>query len=138
MSEGDAPANEVTVLYRPIGAAEYALLVRNGFGRWPARLPHQPIFYPVTTEAYARQIARDWNVRDVASGFVGYVTRFAVRSDFLARYPVHTVGSRAHQEYWIPAEHLDELNANVVGLIDVVAEFRPETAADEASRREEE
>ena len=128
MSEGDAPANGVTVLYRPIGAAEYALLVRNGFGRWPARLPHQPIFYPVTTEAYARQIARDWNVRDVASGFVGYVTR----------YPVHTVGSRAHQEYWIPAEHLDELNANVVGLIDVVAEFRPETAADEASRREEE
>ena len=80
----------------------------------------------MTTEAYARQIARDWNVRDSASGFVGYVTRFAVRSDFLARYPVHTVGSHEHQEYWIPAEHLEELNANIVGLIDVVAEFRPD------------
>ena len=126
MSEGTGAAGTagVTVLYRPIGAAEYALLVRHGFSRWPARLPQQPIFYPVTTEAYARQIARDWNVRDAASGFVGYVTRFAVRDDFLARYPVHTVGSREHQEYWIPAEHLDELNANMVGLIDVVVEFR--------------
>ena len=123
---GEPAAPGVTVLYRPIGAAEYALLVRNGFGKWPARLPHQPIFYPVTTEAYARQIAREWNVKDAASGFVGYVTRFEVRSAFLARYPVHTVGSPEHQEYWIPAEHVEELNANIVGLIDVVAEFRPE------------
>lgn len=120
----------VTVLYRPIGAAEYALLVRNGFGQWPARLPHQPVFYPVTTEAYATRIARDWNVKDTASGFVGYVTRFAVRTDFLARYPLHTVGSKEHQEYWIPAEHLEEFNRHVVGLIDVVAEFRPDPAGD--------
>lgn len=125
-----AGGESVTLLYRPIGAAEYALLVRNGFGQWPSRLPHQPVFYPVTTEAYAAQIARDWNVKDTASGFVGYVTRFAVRTEFLAPYPVHTVGSRDHQEYWIPAEHLEELNRNIVGLIDVVAEFRPETTGD--------
>lgn len=29
---------------------------------FPPRLPDQPIFYPVLTEAYAVQIARDWNV----------------------------------------------------------------------------
>ena len=129
----------VTVLYRPIGAAEYALLVRNGFGKWPARLPHQPVFYPVTTEDAARRIARDWNVRDAASGFVGYVTRFAVRSDFLARYPVHTVGPHEDHEYSIPVEHLDELNANLVGLIDVVAEFRPDdvSAPDDAGETRE-
>ena len=115
---------DVTVLYRPIGAAEFALLVRNGFAQWPARLPHQPVFYPVTTEAHATQIARDWNVKDAASGFVGYVTRFAVRTSFLARYPLHTVGPQAHQEYWIPAEHLGELNEHLVGLIEVVGEFR--------------
>ena len=116
----------VTLLFRPIGAAEFALLVRNGFAQWPARLPHQPVFYPVTTEAYAQRIARDWNVRDAASGFVGYVTRFAVRSDFLTRYPPRNAGSRDHQEYWIPAEHLAELNQNLVGPIEVIGAFRPE------------
>jgi len=33
------------------------------------------------------------------------------------------VGSAIHQEYWIPAGELDEFNANIVGLIEVVAEF---------------
>ena len=120
----------VTVLYRPIGAAEYALLVRHGFGRWPAGMPHQPVFYAVTTEAEARRIARDWNARDAASAFVGYVARFSARSAFLDRYPMRTSGARAgggdSGEYAIPAEHLDELNANIVGLIDVIAEVRPE------------
>lgn len=114
------------MLYRPVGAAEFALLVRNGFSGFPARLPHQPIFYPVTTEAYAARIARDWNTKDAASGYVGYVTRFVVRSDFLSRYPLRTVGSSAHQEYWIPAEHLEELNRNIVGDIEVISEYRPE------------
>lgn len=121
----------VTVLYRPIGAAEYALLVRHGFGRWPAPLPHQPVFYPVTSEGHATRIAREWNARDAASGFVGYVARFTVRSDFLARYAAHRAGPGDDAEYSIPAEHLAELNANLVGLIDVVAELRPDAAEDE-------
>ena len=125
--------DELTVLYRPIGAAEYALLVRNGFAQWPARLPHQPVFYPVTTEAYAAQIAREWNVKDAASGYVGYVTRFSVRTAFLARYPLRKVGGSIHTEYWIPAEHMAELNRNIVGAIEVIAEFRrpPEEEAHE-------
>ncbi len=114
------------MLYRPIGASEFALLVRNGFREFPPRLAHQPIFYPVTNEAYAAQIAREWNVRDAASGYVGYVTRFQVRTAFLARYPLRKVGGTIHTEYWIPAEHLAELNRNIVGPIEVVAEFRAE------------
>jgi len=51
-----------------------------------------------------------------------------VKSDFLSRYPVQTVGSREHQEYWIPAEELDEFNANIVGKIEVVATFTAEQA----------
>ena len=31
-----------------------------------------------------------------------------------------------HQEYWIPAEDLDEFNRNIVGPIEVVAEFKEE------------
>ncbi len=72
-------------------------------------------------EGYATRIARDWNVK--ASG-VGYVTRFDVATEFLDRYDVQQVGGRTILEYWIPAEDLDELNANIVGRIEVVAEFR--------------
>jgi hypothetical protein len=44
-------------LFRPTGPEEHALLVANGFTAWPPRLPEQPIFYPVTNEAYAVEIA---------------------------------------------------------------------------------
>lgn len=63
----------------------------------------------------------DWNVP--ASG-VGYVTRFEVRRSFLDGYEVHQAGGRTILEYWIPAEDPGELNANIVGTITVVAEFR--------------
>jgi hypothetical protein len=56
-------------------------------------LPEQPFFYPVLSEAYATQIARDWNSKDESSGFVGYVLRFGVRREFLSHYDVRTVGS---------------------------------------------
>ena len=71
-------------------------------------------------EEYAVQIARDWNARD---GKSGYVTRFQIQTSFLKRYEVHQVGSAIHQEYWIPAEELEEWNNNIVGKIAVIAEF---------------
>ncbi len=110
-------------LYRPTGPMELQLARESGFTRWPPRLPEQPIFYPVTNEAYACEIASKWNVRD--SG-VGYVTRFAVKKKFMDRYEIHRVGAAHHTEWWIPAEDLDELNDNIVGLIEVVKEFRKE------------
>jgi len=120
----DDAADGVTVLYRPVGEAELRLIEASGWRAFPPRLAHQPIFYPVLNEEYAVQIARDWNTKDAASGYAGYVTRFRVRAAFVARYPVQTVGARMHQELWIPAEELDELNANLVGPIEVTAEFR--------------
>ncbi|HLL84527.1 MAG TPA: hypothetical protein VK420_17815 [Longimicrobium sp.] len=119
-------SDESTTLWRPVGQAELALIRESGWKAFPPRLPHQPIFYPVTNEAYAAQIARDWNTRDAASGYVGYVTRFEVRSEFLGRYTPRVVGAASHEEYWIPAEELDELNRNLLGPIEVTAEFRPE------------
>jgi len=112
-----------TVLYRPVGRQELDLIQESGDRAFPPRLPTQPIFYPVLTFDYACQIARDWNTKDEASGYAGYVTRFRVRTRFLAQYQVRTVGSRQHQEYWIPAEDLPALNANIVGAIEVVAQF---------------
>jgi hypothetical protein len=113
-------AEETVVLYRPTGPRELELVRASGNTRWPPRLPDQPIFYPVTNEDYAIQIARDWNVP--ASGS-GYVTRFRVRSGFMQRYPLQTVGGREHTEWWVPAEDLEQLNDNIVGLIDVIHEF---------------
>jgi len=114
----------MTILYRPVGPKELALIAASGHREFPPRLPGQPIFYPVLNEEYARQIARDWNVP--ASG-AGYVTRFAVRNEFLARYPIQKVGGSVHQELWIPAEDLVEMNRNIVGLIEVIGEYKGET-----------
>ncbi len=87
-------------------------------------MPHQPIFYPVLSEQYATQIARDWNTKDETSGFVGYVLRFRVRTEFLTHYEIHIVGSSEYREYWIPAEDVQKLNENIVGSIEVISEFR--------------
>ena len=115
---------EESTLYRPVGQAELELIRASGFKRFPPRLSHQPIFYPVLSEQYAAQIARDWNPKDEASGFRGYVLRFKVRVEFLHHYQIHIVGSSGHQEYWIPAEDLQKLNENIVGAIEVISEFR--------------
>ncbi|MDQ1613254.1 MAG: hypothetical protein QOG00_3185 [Pyrinomonadaceae bacterium] len=109
-------------LYRPVGENELRLIRESGFREFPPRLPEQPIFYPVLNEEYATQIARDWNAKFNAER-VGYVTRFQVRKEFLERYERQTVGGSIHQELWIPAEELPEFNRNIVGLIEVIAQF---------------
>ena len=115
--------DETTELFRPVGQAELNLIREGGFVAFPPRLPEQPIFYPVLNAEYATQIARDWNTKhDPAK--CGYVTRFRMRSSFLRRYQVHTVGGSQHQEYWIPAEDLNEFNQNIVGKIEVLSEYR--------------
>jgi len=108
-------------LFRPVGPKELELIAASGWHEFPPRLPEQPIFYPVLNEDYAVQIARDWNVPESGAGFV---TRFCVNAEFAARYPVKTVGAAVHQELWVPAEELAELNRNIVGLIEVIAEFK--------------
>jgi hypothetical protein len=113
---------KTVTLYRPVGVAELRLIQTSGFQRFPPRLPEQPIFYPVCNEPYAVEIAERWNARDDAGGFV---TRFAVREDHLAKYERHTVGARHHEEYWIPAEELDAFNDAIFGLIAIVGAFPP-------------
>ena len=109
-----------TILYRPVGPEELELIRLNEWKAFPPRLPGQPIFYPVTNEEYATQIARDWNVRDSGAG---YVTEFAVGSEFLTRYEIQQVGGQLHKELWVPAEELDEFNRHIVGPIKVIQTF---------------
>ncbi|MBF6054469.1 hypothetical protein AF335_05545 [Streptomyces eurocidicus] len=117
--------------WRPTGPKELALVSASGWRAWPPRLPEQPIFYPVLNEDYATRIARDWSVP--ASG-VGYVTRFEVNATFAARYPVQQADGRTILELWVPTEELHEFNRHIVGLIEVVHEFRQQSADAEASR----
>src|SRR3954468_23954450 len=115
---------DTVTLYRPVGPKELELIERSEYREFPPRLPEQPIFYPVLNEEYATDISRKWNVRDYGAG---YVTRFRVRNEFLAQYPVQIVGDSTCQELWIPAEALPHFNANIVGLIEVISEFKAET-----------
>ena len=112
---------ETITLYRPVGAHELEKISALGMAGFAPRLPDQPIFYPVTNEEYATQIARDWNTK--FNSKVGFVTRFNVAKAYLDRFEKKIVGNRTHEEYWIPAEELDEFNRNIAGPIEVITEF---------------
>jgi hypothetical protein len=116
---------ETVTLWRPTGPKELALVKASGWRKWPPRLAGQPIFYPVLNEEYAAKIARDWNVKHSGTG---YVTRFQVLRSFLDHYEVHQAGGKTILEYWIPADDLAALNANIAGTIEVTAEYHLPTA----------
>jgi hypothetical protein len=111
---------KTTTLFRPVGPKELELIKESGWTKFPPRLPEQPIFYPVTNEAYAIQISKEWNAPAYGSGFV---TKFEVRADYLQQYPIENVGGEIHNELWVPAEKLEEFNGNIVGLIEVTQAF---------------
>lgn len=52
------------------------------------------------------------------------VTKFAVKTAFLAKCKVQTAGAKTHEEYRIPADDLPDGNARIAGPIEVVAKFR--------------
>lgn len=115
------PAVETVTLYRPTSPAEIALVEASGYKAWPPRLPEQPIFYPVTNEEYAKEIAIEWNIKESR---VGYVTRFQVKKTFMDQFEIQKVGGANHLEWWIPAERLEEMNRNIVGEIEVIGTYR--------------
>ena len=117
-------SDETTALFRPVGQKEFELIAQSGFKSFPPRLEGQPIFSPVLNEEYATFIAREWNTQDAFSGFVGYVLRFSVRSEYLAKFQVQKVGSATALEYWIPSDQLAIFNENIIGTIEVVSTHR--------------
>ena len=113
----------LVTLYRPVGQKELDLIKDSGNKRFPPRLEWQPIFYPVMNQAYAEQIALEWNTNDEFSGYAGYVTAFDLPDNYLQQFPVQNVGGEIHNELWVPSEQLDEFNNNIVGEIRVVNSF---------------
>ena len=113
--------DHVITLSRPVGPKGLDLIAAAGYPYWPPRLPAQPIFYPVTNEESAKEISIQWNVP--ASG-VGFVTRFSGKKSFMDRYENHQVGGENHTEWRISAEDLDERNDNIMGLIEIIGEYK--------------
>jgi len=68
---------------------------------------------------------RDRNTKD---GWKGYVLPFQVDEGYLGRYVAQTVGASVHQEYWIPADELEEFNRHLAGPIEVIAVYNPADA----------
>lgn len=113
----------VRQLYRPVGLFELRLIAESGYRAFPPRLEHQPIFYPVLNYNYAEQIARDWNTKDAASGYMGAVTIFDLPSDYLEQFETQIVGAATHEELWVPAEKSGDFNAQIIGNIRVLKAF---------------
>lgn len=110
-------------LYRPVGLKELELIADLDWQAFPPRLEWQPVFYPVLNQAYAEQIAGDWNTKDEFSGYCGIVTKFALDELHFLSYEVQNVGADVHNELWIPAESLDVFNRNIIGKIEVIKVF---------------
>ena len=54
------------------------------------------------------------------SGYAGYVTTFEIDDEYISQYDIQTVGASYHQEFWIPAEELENFNQHIIGQIRVI------------------
>lgn len=114
---------KLTTLYRPVGQTELDLINESGNKKFPPRLEWQPIFYPVMYQAYAEQIALEWNTNDAFSGFVGHVTAFDLPEEYLTKFEVQNVGSEIHNELWVMSAQLEEFNSMIEGEIRLIKTF---------------
>ncbi|EDP96711.1 hypothetical protein U8527_00210 [Kordia algicida OT-1] len=110
-------------LYRPIGEKELILIAESNFTKFPPRLEWQPIFYPVLNEEYAVEIASKWNTKDEFGNYLGFVTEFEITEEEFNKYKTENVGSAHHNEFWVPAEKLEEFNNAIIGRIKVIKVF---------------
>ncbi|OMP76321.1 MULTISPECIES: ADP-ribosylation/crystallin J1 [unclassified Chitinophaga] len=110
-------------LFRPVGIKELQLILDSNCTRFPPRLSWQPIFYPVLNQAYAEQIAREWNTQDENSDYCGIVTSFNIDDAYYQQYAPQTVGDDIHQELWVPAEELANFNDHILNGIHIVNAF---------------
>lgn len=62
--------------------------------------------------------ALHWNTKAGTHG--GFVTRFVVDDVYVSRFERQVVGSREHEELWVPAEELAEFNSRIEGRIEVI------------------
>jgi len=106
-ARGDEPtlvAPVTTVLHRVVDEAELAKIEASGHRRFPRP---STTFTLLADEGHAR-----------LSRGSGWVTRFTVQADVLARYP--RLGTERDAEYAIPPGEVEALNDAIVGPIVVL------------------
>jgi hypothetical protein len=106
---------ERIILFHAVGSDELELIKRSGWTQFPSRSREEPLFYPILTEEYATQVAREAYVE--VDG-VGWVTKCAVSTEFLRKYDVQEIGALYQREYWIPAAELADLNRHLASRTD--------------------
>jgi hypothetical protein len=109
------------LLFRPVGLEELRLIYESDMRAFPPRLPDQPIFYPVTNEGYAVQIARDWNAKSGTKA--GFVAKFSIDDNYASKFERRVVGAREHEELWVPADELAAFNSRIEGRIEITHSF---------------
>lgn len=112
----------IVMLYQPVGLEELHDIRALDWKAFPPHDIEQPIFRPVTSEALAARLARDWNAAHTTYRR-GYVVQFAVSKTFLDAYENKVSGTPGHEEYWIPPEDRSLLNAAIQGQIAVAGTF---------------
>jgi hypothetical protein len=91
--------------WRPSGAWRRRA---GGLDALPATSARTADLLSVLNEGYATKIARGWNTKDRASGYVGYVLRSEVDADHVSRFEPQRVGGAGIEELWVPAQELVE------------------------------
>ncbi|MEW6390786.1 MAG: hypothetical protein AB1542_10210 [Pseudomonadota bacterium] len=109
-------------LYQPVGMEELHDIKAADWRAFPPHDSERPIFRPVTSEAFAAELAQAWNAAHT-SYRRGYIVRFEVSKAFLDAYENKVSGTPGHEEYWIPPEDLSLLNAAIQGQITVAGTF---------------
>ncbi len=104
-------------LYRAIGPGQLQCIQQNNWSAFPARLPGQPFFCPLSNKSTAQAIASQWNVQRSGAGFV---VEFVVSTSFLSDIPMDELAGDGGYEYRIPAQKMDAFNESLIGPIKMV------------------
>ena len=118
----------MTILYRPVGPQELDLIREANWSRFPPRLPETAHFLP-GVERGVRETDRARLERK------GKRSRICDEVRSIWQLPERIRRPRGWRfsacGILDPAEQLDEFNQNILGKIEVVAEFRPERSSKE-------
>ncbi|WP_163832084.1 hypothetical protein [Spartinivicinus ruber] len=115
---------KTTALFRPIGPEQFEALKNLGFSQIPSHVFGQKFFYPLLHESFAKQIAQEWYLPKHGQA---YVIRLEIASSYLEQFEVKRIGGPEHTEYRIPIEEQTNFSRELVGNIEIVAEYQQDT-----------
>ncbi|MCU0321299.1 MAG: ADP-ribosylation/crystallin J1 [Chitinophagaceae bacterium] len=114
---------QLTTLYYLIDQKELNQIVESNYKKIPPRANDQNMFYPLLNQAYAEQIAHDWNNNGFYATYAVHVIAVDMLTAYLEQFPVQQVGNEMEKELWILSTELEKFNAQIMGRIKLVKSF---------------